>query len=152
MRIVPGTGELALLCHGEADPARSFTAEEVRLPEGVSSDPIPMEAGDVLFFNGHVVHGSGPNVSRDRFRRSLIGHYVAAEVERVAQFYHPVLSFDGRRVDLEASTEGGPCGLWVDRDGRPTVELQPEESEISRVSRRLLMEDDAREGGYHQSS
>jgi CRP-like cAMP-binding protein len=35
-----------------------------------------MEPGDVLFFNGSTIHVSGPNKSTDRFRRSIIFHYL----------------------------------------------------------------------------
>jgi hypothetical protein len=30
---------------------------------------------------------------------------------------------DGSEVELEASLGGGACGEWVDRDGRPVIEL-----------------------------
>jgi phytanoyl-CoA hydroxylase len=70
-----------------------------------------------------VIHGSYPNRSADRFRRALIGHYVAGEAERVAQYYHPVLRMDGTPVELAVSEGGGPCGVWAERDGRAVVEL-----------------------------
>lgn len=38
----------------------------------------PMRAGDVAFFNGHVLHRSKQNWSKDRFRRSFVGHYCHA--------------------------------------------------------------------------
>lgn len=28
-------------------------------------------------------------------------------------------------VELGASEGGGPCGVWVDRDGNPEVEMRP---------------------------
>jgi hypothetical protein len=34
-----------------------------------------MKAGDVAFFGGHVFHRSFTNVSKNRFRRSFVGHY-----------------------------------------------------------------------------
>jgi hypothetical protein len=37
-----------------------------------------MKAGDVAFFNGHVLHRSKQNVTNDRFRRSFVGHYCNA--------------------------------------------------------------------------
>jgi ectoine hydroxylase-related dioxygenase (phytanoyl-CoA dioxygenase family) len=37
-----------------------------------------MKAGDVAFFNGHVLHRSKKNWSSDRFRRSFVGHYCNA--------------------------------------------------------------------------
>jgi hypothetical protein len=96
----------------------------VPLPEGITPVPVLMKAGDVLFFNGQLVHGSFPNTSKDRFRRSLIGHYIVGSAEKVAQFYHPALRMDGSEVTLDVSQGGGACGVWVERDGQPVMELQ----------------------------
>ena len=41
-----------------------------------------MKAGDVLFFHGKTIHGSPPNVTNDRFRRSFICHYVGAHARK----------------------------------------------------------------------
>jgi phytanoyl-CoA hydroxylase len=38
----------------------------------------PMKAGDVVFFNGHVLHRSKQNITADRFRRSFVSHYANA--------------------------------------------------------------------------
>jgi phytanoyl-CoA hydroxylase len=38
----------------------------------------PAKAGDVVFFNGHVLHRSKTNWSKDRFRRSFVSHYCNA--------------------------------------------------------------------------
>lgn len=145
MQVVPGTHNLPLLCHTHADTSQSFTAEAVVLPEGTLPEPVVMEAGDVFFFNGQVIHGSYPNTSQSRFRRALIGHYIVGQAQKVAEFYHPVLRFDGTQADLGINEDGGPCGLWVEQDGRPVVELQPEDSQASRISRELLFADDNRE-------
>lgn len=40
--------------------------------------PVPMEPGDVLFFDGHLLHRSYPNRTRDRWRRSFVCHYCNA--------------------------------------------------------------------------
>jgi phytanoyl-CoA hydroxylase len=123
MQVVPGSGDLPVLCTEKADTSISFTDIAVPVPEQMPAVPVLMEAGDVLFFNGSLIHGSYPNRSRDRFRRALIGHYIAGEAEQVAQFYHPILRMDGTEVTLSVSGGGGPCGLWRERDGRPVVEL-----------------------------
>jgi hypothetical protein len=94
----------------------------VPLPDDARLVPVVMEPGDVLFFNGTLVHGSKPNRS-NRFRRSLIGHYIEAEAREIARWYHPVLRMDGSIVELESTEGGGRCGEWVERDGRPVVEL-----------------------------
>jgi hypothetical protein len=124
LQVVPGSQDLPVLCTTKADTSISFTDVTVPVPDGISAVPVRMEAGDVFFFNGSVIHGSFPNVSRDRFRRALIGHYVAGEAEVVAQFYHPVLRMDGTEVELGISEGGGPCGVWRERDGKPVVELE----------------------------
>ncbi|MCA9743202.1 MAG: phytanoyl-CoA dioxygenase family protein [Deferribacteres bacterium] len=122
MQIVPRTHDLPLLCAEQANTEESFTGITVALPENAETIPMVMQPGDVLFFNGMVIHGSFPNISSNRFRRSLIGHYISADATKVADYYHPVLSMDGIEVQLADSPEGGPCGVWVDHAGRPVIE------------------------------
>jgi phytanoyl-CoA hydroxylase len=81
------------------------------------------DPGDVLFFNGSLVHGSYPNATADRFRRALIGHYIDGAAEQVAAFYHAALRMDGTPLELGESDTGGACGVWVERDGAPVVEI-----------------------------
>lgn len=73
-----------------------------------------MEPGDVLFFNGSLVHGSAPNTTTDRFRRALIGHYIEGDAEQVADYYHPALRMDGTPLTLRVSEGAGACGEWHD--------------------------------------
>lgn len=39
---------------------------------------VPANPGDVVFFNGHVLHRSKKNFTDDRFRRSFVSHYCNA--------------------------------------------------------------------------
>jgi phytanoyl-CoA hydroxylase len=126
LRLVPGSQDWPLLCATQADTTQSFTDVTVSLPEGVEAVPAPMKAGDVLFFNGQIVHGSLPNTTKDRFRRALIGHYIVGEAEKVYKWYHPVLRMDGTELTLGASERGGTCGTWVDQAGETVVEMQVE--------------------------
>jgi ectoine hydroxylase-related dioxygenase (phytanoyl-CoA dioxygenase family) len=128
MQIVPGSHTWPLLCTTKADTSVSFTDVTVPLPPGQEVRPVIMRAGDVLFFNGALVHGSFPNTSADRFRRALIGHYIEGAAEQVAQFYHPALRMDGQPLELAVSQGGGACGVWVERDGQPAVELVGQET------------------------
>lgn len=123
LRVVPGSHRLPVLCTEKADTEVSFTDVTVPVPEGTAVAPVLMAPGDVVFFHGSLIHGSYPNVSADRFRRALIGHYVVGEAEKVGKYYHPVLRMDGTPVELGLSEYGGPCGVWVERDGAPAVEL-----------------------------
>lgn len=122
LEVLPGSHDWPVLCTTAADTTESFTDVTVPLPDGAELVPVAMEPGDVLFFNGSLVHGSKPNRS-DRFRRALIGHYIEGDARECAHWYHPVLRMDGTIVELDQGAGGGPCGEWVDRDGRRVIEL-----------------------------
>jgi phytanoyl-CoA hydroxylase len=123
LQLVPGTQKLPLICMVDADTTQSFTSKTIELPEGMEPEPAMMEPGDVLFFNGQVIHGSFPNRSQDRFRRSLIGHYIVAEAEKVGEFYHPILRFDGSEVDLGVTEGSEPCGIFATEEGETLVKI-----------------------------
>jgi phytanoyl-CoA hydroxylase len=116
MYIVPETNELPIVCPEVADDRESFTSHLVPTPPGKKAVPCLMKAGDTLFFNGNLLHGSGPNRSKTRFRRSFIGHYVSGVTEKISSFYLPMLRPDGTEVLAEANTGGGACGeTWLGR-------------------------------------
>lgn len=117
LQVLPGTQSWPILCTVPADETQSFTANMVPVPENITAVPMRMQAGDVLFFNGSLVHGSMPNTTEDRFRRSLIGHYIVGEAEMVGRWYHPVLRFDGSPVALATSPGSTPCGVWSEGQG-----------------------------------
>ena len=79
-------------------------------PPGLKAVPVDLAPGDVLFFNGSLVHGSQPNRSRDRFRRSFICHYIGRSSERISAWYRPILTMSGEVVEVAENTAGGPCG------------------------------------------
>jgi hypothetical protein len=109
LEVVPGTHRMDVFCPEEADAEVSFAREYVPPPPGLSPVPVDMAPGDVLFFNGSLVHGSGPNRSACRFRRSYIGHYVGRSTERIGGYYR-TLAMNGDRVPLPESEGAGPCG------------------------------------------
>ena len=123
LQVVPGSHVLPVLCPIEADRSVSFSVDTVPLPAGWHPEPVIMRAGDVLFFNGQLIHGSLPNQSETRFRRALIGHYIDADASKVVRYYHPVLRFDGTVAGIGMSEGGGKCGVWVDRDGNEVLEM-----------------------------
>jgi phytanoyl-CoA hydroxylase len=123
MQVVPRSHRWSILCTTKADTTISFTDVTIPLPEGQKARPVLMEAGDVLFFGGSLVHGSFPNTTAHRFRRALIGHYISGDAEHVTAFMRPVLRMDGSIVTLKVSEPGGPCGVWVEKDGQPVIEL-----------------------------
>jgi len=128
MQMVPGSHTWPLLCTEKADTSQSFTDVTVPIPPGQAVQPVAMQPGDVLFFNGSLVHGSFPNITTDRFRRSLIGHYIQGDAKQVSTFYHPALRMDGTPLELDVSQGGGSCGVWVERDGATLVEMTGQEA------------------------
>ncbi|WP_328835797.1 phytanoyl-CoA dioxygenase family protein [Streptomyces europaeiscabiei] len=109
LEVVPGTHRMDLFCPEEADAEVSFVREYVPPPPGLDPVPVDMAPGDVLFFNGSLVHGSQPNRTTDRFRRSFIGHYVGRSTERIGRYYD-ALTMSGTPVPLAESEGAGPCG------------------------------------------
>ncbi|MGV3490160.1 MAG: phytanoyl-CoA dioxygenase family protein [Devosia sp.] len=118
MMCVPQTANLEVACPEKADPALFFTTEHVEPPPGLEPQMMDLKAGDVLFFNGSVIHGSTPNTSADRFRRSLIFHYVPASTVEMSHWYEAI-SFDGEKQDIAINMEGGPCGTTQDLPAGP---------------------------------
>lgn len=108
--VVPGSHTMEVVCPEEADPAQSFTTGLVRPPDGLSAVQTDMRPGDVLFFHGSTVHGSLPNSTADRFRRSLIFHYVPRSSVEIARPYLPLVGPDGAEVTIGEAAGGGPCG------------------------------------------
>lgn len=123
MQVVPGSHRWPLLCTVGADTRQSFTDVTVPLPPDVQPRAVRMRAGDVLFFNGQLIHGSFPNTTADRFRRSLIGHYVEGDATQVGKWYQPVLRMDGTPLELAVSPGATPCGVWADAPQGRTIEL-----------------------------
>jgi len=110
MMIVPKTKEAPVVCPDLANRNESYTSHFVPVPKGLKPQLVEMKAGDTLFFNGNVIHGSGPNRSKDRFRRAFICHYASGNLKRISGSYRPLVRMDGTEYEVEPQTSGGPCG------------------------------------------
>ncbi len=110
MKVVPGSHDAEIVCPEKADSTVSFTTDYVRPPEDAEVRDVTLKAGDVLFFNGSLIHGSSPNSSATRFRRSLICHYVPIGSDEVTEYCTSTLKFDGEALNMAQATGGGPCG------------------------------------------
>lgn len=90
MVVVPGSHRYGLQRVRAADTDASFTGGGSEIPSGLREVGIDMEPGDALLFGGFLIHGSYPNTTRDRFRRSFICHFVgeSATTLTVAQGHH----------------------------------------------------------------
>lgn len=118
MMCVPQTAALDIACPEKADPSISFTTDHVEPPSGLAPQMMRLKAGDVLFFNGSVIHGSTPNTSSHRFRRSLIFHYIPASTVEMSHWYE-ALSFDGVKQEIAVNMDGGPCGTTQESPAGP---------------------------------
>ncbi|MCD9020737.1 phytanoyl-CoA dioxygenase family protein [Cohnella silvisoli] len=112
--VVPKTGDFALTCPDVADSNESFTTHYVKPPKDEKAIPAIMDKGDVLFFNGNLIHGSYRNKTKDQFRRAFICHYANASATHISNHYRPLFRQDGTAVDLEVNPDGGPCGVEFD--------------------------------------
>ena len=92
--VVEGTQEADLLEMRPIDSDKYFSTEAVSPPVGVIQTTVRLKAGDTLFFGGHLIHGSEPNNSTDRFRQSLICHYVASNTETMSESYKPTVPLE----------------------------------------------------------
>jgi len=110
MMLVPKTNDAPIVCPDEANRGESYTKHFVPVPKGSKPVLAEMKAGDTLFFNGSVIHGSGPNRSKERFRRAFICHYAAGNLQKISGSYHPLTRMDGSEYEVEIQTSGGPCG------------------------------------------
>jgi len=111
LQVCPGTHHADLECPDHADLATSFTDDFVAPPAGHAPVGLDLAPGDMLFFTGSVIHGSGPNTTADQWRRSFISHYMPVSATHIGGWYLPhMYDFDGHPVTRESTAWGGPCG------------------------------------------
>jgi phytanoyl-CoA hydroxylase len=119
MQCVPNTHSYPIQCPEQANLVESFTSEHVLPPEGSWAVPVTLRAGDVLFFNGNVIHGSGPNRSKLRYRRAFICHYVPLSTAELSHWYSTPYRFNRQLLSIATATGGGPCGSAEDGQQAP---------------------------------
>jgi phytanoyl-CoA hydroxylase len=119
MQCVPNTQGYPIQCPEQSDSSESFTTEYVTPPDGLRAEAVPLKAGDVLFFNGNVIHGSYPNRSKSRFRRAFIFHYVPRGTLELSHWYSTPFRFNGELLSMPGATGGGPCGSTEDGQRGP---------------------------------
>jgi phytanoyl-CoA hydroxylase len=109
--VVPKTNHYEIVCPDTADENESFTNHYVKPPKGEKAVPAIMERGDVLFFNGNLIHGSYRNKTKDHFRRAFICHYANESATSISTHYKPLYRADGSEAEMGDNLDGGPCGV-----------------------------------------
>ena len=103
-----------------------------------------VKAGDVIFFNGHVLHRSKDNWTSDRFRRALVGHYCNArsftqwghdgdnpagrDAESGATNGSHILARGDTHLGFAQPRFGTPCAATV-----PKAERSDEQARVMRI-------------------
>jgi ectoine hydroxylase-related dioxygenase (phytanoyl-CoA dioxygenase family) len=113
--VVPGSHRGNILCPKKEAAARNWNnygdSHINPFPREPKPVPVPVPRGSTMFFGGNLIHGSGPNRSQHRSRRTFIGHYIDEASDCVARAYHPVLNRRGETVShVKEYAGGGPCG------------------------------------------
>lgn len=111
--VVPESNCHDIHCPSAAEGSWRSYGDSHITPFPADVEPVPLEVprGATVFFGGQLIHGSGPNRTPDRSRRTFIGHYVDAVTDEVADFFKPLLDRNGGEVEGIASVDGGgPCG------------------------------------------
>lgn len=110
--VVPGSHHAGILCP-EKDKAERWLnygdSHITRFPRETKPICVPVMRGQTMFFHGMLIHGSGPNRSSNRWRRTFIGHYCDSATESISKFYHPVFNMKGEIVSVAEHAGGGPC-------------------------------------------
>ena len=89
LTVFPGSQAETILPMTPTDITQSFTNTAVTPPPRYHEQPVHMQTGDALFFHGHLIHGSRPNTSKSRFRKSFICHYIPENTTSFNRGYEP---------------------------------------------------------------
>ncbi len=112
--VVPGSHRHDIYCPegGAGERWMDYGDSHIgKFPRERKPVPVPVKRGQTMFFGGNLIHGSGPNRTNERSRRTFIGHYVDEATEQLGRFYHPVLNMQGEVVSsVDVYVGGGPCG------------------------------------------
>ena len=106
MQMVDGSHRRGLLPVTAADISSSFVPGQTTLPADAVIESVPMQAGDLLLFDGKTIHGSLPNTTTDRFRRSFICHFIGAR----SQDFEPPSGYHMSHLDTAATSPGEQPG------------------------------------------
>jgi ectoine hydroxylase-related dioxygenase (phytanoyl-CoA dioxygenase family) len=80
--VIPGSHKSGVLWPQKwhADTRFDCAGEAYQFPyKDEDAIPVEVEAGSIVYFNGHLLHRSLPNRAKAGYRRCLVNHYMSAE-------------------------------------------------------------------------
>ncbi|MBM7589644.1 phytanoyl-CoA dioxygenase family protein [Brevibacillus fulvus] len=98
LSFVRKTQQFELLSPKVVPETVSVYGQMIEVPEGYETVEVTTEPGDVVIFNGNILHGSSENFSRHRFRRVLVTHYARESMEKITLNYNYLINKRGERV------------------------------------------------------
>ncbi|MCM3272189.1 phytanoyl-CoA dioxygenase family protein [Paenibacillus elgii] len=98
LRVVPGSHVFDIVSPESVHEKVNVYGKRIQVPEGFEQKELANDIGDVVIFNGNLLHGSSDNHSRDSFRRVIVTHYARASVEKITLNYSYLLNRKGEKV------------------------------------------------------
>lgn len=109
LHLIPRTQGKGIICKDTGESWKGLHTHMKGI-EDLKPIPVTVKRGQTLFFHGELPHGSGPNHSKTRSRRTFIGHYCAEATKEISKFYFPILDKDFNEVSgIHEYAGGGPC-------------------------------------------
>ncbi|MGA5691447.1 phytanoyl-CoA dioxygenase family protein [Cytobacillus pseudoceanisediminis] len=97
LTIVPKTHTLGMLSP-RIPGHKSIYGLAVPIPSGYEKVRIETEIGDVVIFDGDLLHGSGPNKSDYRFRHAIVTHFAGVSTEKVFVRHDELINKNGEKI------------------------------------------------------
>ncbi|WP_128895418.1 phytanoyl-CoA dioxygenase family protein [Longirhabdus pacifica] len=86
--VVPGSHTFAIQQPDVVPESVNVYGKQIPVPSGYEAQEIETEVGDVVIFNGNILHGSTDNDSKTKFRRAIVTHYARESVEKITLNYN----------------------------------------------------------------
>lgn len=107
--VIPGSHREGVWQHDEQEEIHQSEYRQARDVDEGRAVPVEMDPGDVLFFQGYLLHKSTQNQSAN-FRRCYVAHYLSARARYVKEgvVWEPPISIRGRTFKgcVQAHTQG----------------------------------------------
>ncbi|SDN47322.1 Phytanoyl-CoA dioxygenase (PhyH) [Fictibacillus solisalsi] len=110
MRFVRGTADFDIL-----EPEKTFDekadtfggyVQTLQVPTGHEIVTVNTAPGDIVIYNGAILHDSPPNNSESDFRQSIISHFAPVSAKKVTLNYNYLINKMGKRIRKRPNFQG----------------------------------------------